>query len=352
MNIFICTFLVWVLPYQHDHHQIMRNSCYDKLGVGIADTCQANQSTLKWGHNGKATLFLFFQWISFWEIRWQNMKYLSDFFWYFHVTFSDMCPIFAWYPGKMFRAFGVKCRPIFETPADLLHIFATRHYCHLYQSKQHHHNNHHHQNNKHNHQNNKHHQNTTTAATTTKTQPPSQKTLKLWDIESLTPNTDRQGHLMWKKIVQQLVGWAVLHNVQAWWQERPDWCQPRQQQVCKKALIEKAPFLLWIHSMRKCESEKGKIVEINGCERAGNASNILHHCCGSINFSRKNVRNPFQNIATIAQFVQPHCSNILQTLSLLWHDLPLVSVFSATLEFILFLYCIQNNEACQSKTKG
>ena len=112
------------------------------------------------------------------------------------------------------------------------------------------------------------------------------------------------------------------------------------------------PFLLWIHSMRKCESEKGKIVEINGCERAGNASNILHHCCGSINFSRKNVRNPFQNVATIAQFVQPHCSNILQTLSLLWHDLPLVSVFSATLEFILFLYCIQNNEACQSKTKG
>ena len=149
---------------------------------------------------------------------------------------SDMCPIFAWYPGEMFRAFEVKCRPIFETPADLLHIFATRHYCHLYQSKQHHHNNHHHQNNKHNHQNNKHHQNTTTAATTTKTQPPSQKTLKLWDIESLTPNTDRRGHLMWKKIVQQLVGWAVLHNVQAWWQERPDWCQPRQQQVCKKAL--------------------------------------------------------------------------------------------------------------------
>ena len=85
--IWICTFLVWVLPYQHDHHQIMRNSCYDKLGVGIADTCQANQSTFKWGHNGKATLFLFFQWISFWEIRWQNMKYLSDFFWYFHVIF-------------------------------------------------------------------------------------------------------------------------------------------------------------------------------------------------------------------------------------------------------------------------
>ena len=198
-----CIFLVWVLPYQHDHHQIMRNSCYDKLGVGIADTCQANQSTLKWGHNGKATLFLFFQWILFSEIHCQNMKYLSDFFWYFHVTFSDMCPIFAWYPGEMFRAFEVKCRPIFETPADLLHIFATRHYCHLYQSKQHHHNNHHHQNNKHNHQNNKHHQNTTTTATTTKTQPPSQKTLKLWDPETLRhwePDTDRRGHLMWKKL--------------------------------------------------------------------------------------------------------------------------------------------------------
>ena len=52
-------------------------------------------------------------------------------------------------------------------------------------------------------------------------------------------------------------------------------------------LIEKAPFLLlWIHSMCKCESEKGKIAEINGCERAGNASNIFH-CCGSMNFNRK-----------------------------------------------------------------
>ena len=199
---------------------------------------------------------------------------------------SDMCPIFAWYPGKMFRAFEVKCRPIFETPADLLHIFATRHYCHLYQSKQHHHNNHHHQNNKHNHQNNKHHQNTTTTATTTKTQPPSQKTLKLWDPETLRhwePDTDRRGHLMWKKFAA--VGWmgSVAQCTSLVTGET------RLVPAKAAAGLQKGsqPFLLWIHSMRKCESEKGKIVEINGCERAGNASNILHHCCGSINFSRK-----------------------------------------------------------------
>ena len=104
------------------------------------------------------------------------------------------------------------------------------------------------------------------------------ETLRHWE-----PDTDRRGHLMWKKFAA--VGWmgSVAQCTSLVTGET------RLVPAKAAAGLQKGsqPFLLWIHSMRKCESEKGKIVEINGCERAGNASNILHHCCGSINFSRK-----------------------------------------------------------------
>ena len=148
---------------------------------------------------------------------------------------------------------------------------------------------------------------------------------------------------MWKWLVVWLVIWCcTMHTAECWWQEkkifspnmyfkeRKDWCQESKQQVCRKnfpslnsfnvkgtceqklvgwLVLHNAQYtmlvtgekrlvpgkaaakrtlashtlLLWIHSMCKCESETGKIAKINGCERAGNASNISHYC-GSKNF--------------------------------------------------------------------